>query len=146
MKTKKTRPSHPDFPTRAAEVFKSSIGAVKHGGVSVELQPFTIRRVALLHSVWSPLFYREPEYGPGVGWMVTTFIMAVDAAEASQVLATQGIAGLIMEALNWCDAMQDYELCALCALAIRDAWQRIETLDPPDMLGEEDAKGDLGNA
>lgn len=146
MIKKRQRPAPPDFPTRSAEVFKSALGAIEHNGVSVELQLFTIRRVALLHSIWSPLYYREPEYGPGVGWMITTYIMATDDTEASHILATEGVAGLIEAGLTWCDAMQDYELCALCALAIKDAWTRIEQLDPPDILGEEGTQGDPGNA
>ena len=144
MKTP-AKASHPDFPSRAAEVFRDSIGTIKHGGVEVALQPFTIRRVALLHSTWSPLFYTDPKYGVGVGWMVSVFIMSTDARETSEVLAVQGVAGLVSEALDWCDAMQDYELCALCALAIKDAWTRIETLDPPDVAGETKASGDPGN-
>lgn len=142
----KRNATHPDFPSRAAEVFRDAIDTIKHGGVEVALQPFTIRRVALLHSVWSPLFYTEPKFGVGVGWMVSVFIMATDAREVSEVLAGQGVAGLVTEALDWCDAMQDYELCALCALAIKDAWMRIETLDPPDVIGETKAQGDPGNA
>jgi len=146
MKTKPSAPSHADFPSRAAEVFRCAIGTITHAGVSVDLQPFTIRRVALLHSVQSPLFYAEPKFGVGIGWMVTTFLMSADAHEASAVLAYGGVAALVIEAVDWADAMQDYELCAMCALAIKDSWERINKLDPPDILNDSEAKGDAGNA
>lgn len=138
--------THPDFPTRAAEVFRDGVGVVEHEGVSVALQPFTIRRVALLHSVESPLFYPDGRYGVGVGWMLTVFIMATDAVEASELLAVRGPAGFAAVALDWCDAMQDYELCALCALALQDAWDRIMKLDPPDLLPKDKPTGEAGNA
>lgn len=146
MKKKPNTPSHPDFPSRAAEVFRDGIGTIEHDGVSVELQPFTIRRVALLHSAQSPLFYAEPKFGVGVGWMVTTFVMGTDAKETSNILAYGGVAALVAEAIDWADQMQDYELCAMCALAIKDAWERINRLDPPDILDKAEARSDAGNA
>jgi hypothetical protein len=142
------RRTHPDFPTRAAEVFRDGLAVVEHEGVSVALQPFTIRRVALLHSVESPLYYPDGgRFGVGLGWMLTVYIMGTDAGEASELLAVRGPAGFALAALDWCDAMQDYELCALCGLAIQDAWERIMTLDPPDLMPKDQAAGgDAGNA
>jgi len=146
MRAQPSPTPHPDFPTRAAEVFRNAIGTIEHEGVSVELQPFTIRRVALLHSVQSPLFYPDSKFGAGVGWMLTVFVMGTDAVQSSRLLAHTGVAGFVEEALTWADEMHDYELCAMCALAIKDSWERICRLDPPDVLGDAEAKGAAGNA
>ena len=147
-KKEQARRTHPDFPTRAAEVFRDGLAVVEHEGVSVALQPFTIRRVALLHSVESPLYYPDGgRFGVGLGWMLTVFVMGTDAIETSELFATRGSAGFVLAALDWCEAMRDYELCALCGLAIQDAWERIMSLDPPDLLDKDKAAGgDAGNA
>lgn len=142
---KAARVAHPDFPTRAADVFRESVAKIEHGGVSVVIEPFTIRRVALLHTVQSPLFYTCPRFGNGIGWMLSVYIMAYDQDDASLQLAELGLSGFVQTALAWADGLKDYELCAMCALAIQDGWDRILSLDPPDIMPK-DGSPPSGNA
>lgn len=130
-----------DFPTRAAEVFRNATTRVSCGGCAVELRPFTIRRVAMLHSVESPLFYSDGRWGLGAGWCATAYVMAGDAAELADTLAHGGAAALVRAALEWADGLADFELVALCAQTLKDSWSRIMALDPPDLDG-----GGEGNA
>lgn len=134
IKPKKQERAHADFPRRAAEVFQSSVASIEHDNIKIELQPFTLRRVILLHSIESPLFYSDGQWGIGAGWAATVTIMSGDAHELSALLARNGAAGLVEYALDQAEGLEDFEAITLAAQALRDSWKRIQELDPPDIM------------
>ena len=124
----------PRLPHSAADVFRESVAKIEHGGVSVVIEPFTIRRVALLHTVQSPLFYTCPRFGNGIGWMLSVYIMAYDQDDACSNSRSLGLCGICANSPCVGRWAQDYELCAMCALAIQDGWDRILRPTRPDLM------------
>ena len=95
-----------DFPTRARDVFVPT-ATVEAGGRKAVLGPLTVGRLALLHSIETPLIYDRPRLGRGVGWLASAYVCARDADEMRllDLLAESGRAKELREYTAMMDRM-----------------------------------------
>ncbi|MBR1608680.1 MAG: hypothetical protein IJ678_03590, partial [Kiritimatiellae bacterium] len=64
-----------DFPARARSALLPT-AMVRCGGAAATLGPLTIRRLALLHSIETPLFYPGSRLGTGLGWLASAYVLS----------------------------------------------------------------------
>ena len=84
-----------DFPGRARDALLPTATATA-GGHTAVLGPLTIRRLALIHSLETPLFYPDTRLGTGLGWLATGYALAADthARRLTRLLAERGAAAV----------------------------------------------------
>ena len=136
------------FPTRAREAVLTGGEPVRveAGSDSLELQPLTIERTALLYSAGSPLLVADPPLGIGVGWCVSLRIAShPDPRELTRLLAEGGVAALARDAMDFFKDADSFAIVERGAEALRAQWRRLDALDPDDRP-DSGARGDLGNA
>lgn len=120
-----------DFPGRARDVFLPT-ARVEAGGFSAVLGPLTVGRLALLHSLETPLFYDDPKLGVGVGWLASAYVVSAGADEIRllRLLAERGAAGIAAEAVRWAEAtFPGADPLAPCMDAVRSLWRAACGLD-----------------
>lgn len=121
-----------DFPTRARDVFVPT-ATVEAGGRKAVLGPLTVGRLALLHSIETPLIYDRPRLGRGVGWLASAYVCARDADEMRllDLLADRGVAAIAKEAVRWAETVfPGTNPLPGCQDAVQALWRALCNLDP----------------
>lgn len=131
-----------DFPGRARDALLPTATA-RAGGHAAVLGPLTIRRLALIHSLETPLFYPDTRLGTGLGWLATGYALAedTDARRLTRLLAERGAGAVADEACDWAEAaFPGADPLRAIMDASRSLWRAACGLDPAPS-GDGDAEG-----
>lgn len=138
-----------DFPGRARDVFLPT-ARVEAGGRTAVLGPLTVGRLALLHSLESPLFYDPPRLGVGFGWLASAYAVSEGADEIRllRLFSEKGAAAVAAEAVRWAEeTFPGADPLAACMDAVRSLWRAACGLDPaPREGGAEGAVASSGES
>lgn len=120
-----------DFPTRARDVFVPT-ATLEAGGRKAVLGPLTVGRLALLHSIETPLIYDRPLLGRGVGWLASAYVCARDTDELRilDLLSERGVPAIVREAVRWAEeTFPGSNPLPGCQDAVQALWRALCNLD-----------------
>ncbi len=130
-----------DFPSRARSALLPT-ATLRAGGRAATLGPLSIRRLALLHSLETPLFYQPaPRLGPGLGWLASAYALwdGADDRRLVRLLAEKGPGAVAEEACRWAEEQfPGADVLASCMEAVRALWRDLCALDPAPGDGSEE--------
>lgn len=129
-----------DFPSRARSALLPT-ATLRAGGRAATLGPLTIRRLALLHSLETPLFYPRSRLGTGLGWLASAYALwdGADDRRLVRLLSEKGAGAVAEEACQWAEEVfPGADVLAPCMDSVRALWRDLYALDPAPGDGSEE--------
>lgn len=129
-----------DFPSRARSALLPTV-LLKAGPHRATLGPLSIRRLALMHSLETPLFYPRSRLGAGLGWLASAYVLwdRADDRRLVRVLAEKGAGAVAEEACQWAEEVfPGADVLAPCMDSVRALWRDLCALDPAPGDGSEE--------
>lgn len=122
------------LPTRAAAALSPGRPIRFKNGTDAFLNSFTLNRVALLHSLSTPLFSREPRLYGAIGWICVAFILVdEDPSALVRLYARKGTEAIVAEAMDWAEDLSlSLDDISTAAGEIISMWDEFIGLDPDD--------------